>query len=327
MAETAPRKNVTRRFAILATVVVLIAGGWTIGWMYMAGQVRDQIEALANFEPALTCQTTQVGGFPFRFDLDCAHPIVRTGDVTIAAQRLQASALFYRPTHVVAFATGPATIEDAFTGSQRRITWTDLKASIRFNGWRPERISIVTDNATVIDPLFGDMLLADANHLELHLVDAGDADTRGRMRAAGYLKLDQGDFPSLDLKRTNAEIALSLTPLPNDIRAWTQTGILAELVANRAQLTIDQAHLVAEGLNAELSGKLGLDANWQPAGKLTLVSKGLRQRLDPYLQPTIVTAIVGGPDKATGMDSQTFIIKDGEVRAAGLPLFSLPALL
>lgn len=327
MTKTKPQKSARWRIAILATLVMLVAVGWTMGWFYIAGQLRNAVARTASGSPSLTCAALSVGGFPFRFDLNCQDPVIRSGDLTVSAKLLQATTLFYRPTHVIAFATGPAMLEDAFTGSQRRLEWSKLEASIRFNGWRPERISLVGEDAAVTDIVFAQSPMAQTKHLELHLIDAGDANTPGMMKVAGYLKLDNGTFPGFDLHQTNAEIALDLTPLPQDIRNWAAPQVLGTLLANRAQLTLTQARLTATGLDAQLTGQIALNARFEPAGKLVLISKGLRQRLAPFLQPTTVAAIVGGPDTRTGKDQQTFILKDGTVSAAGLPLFHLPALL
>lgn len=318
---------VNKRFAILLAVIILVSVGWTAGWFYIAAQLREGVLSASSGEPALTCGAVTTGGFPFRFDVTCDQPVLVSGDVTVKAAELQATALFYRPTHVLAFAKGPATVTDAFLGTERTLSWTKLEASIRFKGWRPERISLVADDPAVADTLLGASQLASAKHLELHLLDAGNAAETGMMKIAGFLRLDAGDFPGFDLLATNAEIALNVAPLPADIRLWQSPQTLRQIVASNATLTLTQAQIDTSDFSADLKGEVGLDQALRPTGKLKLVSKGLRARLATLLDPVTVTAIAGAPDKATGMDSQTFVIRDGTVSAAGLPLFRLAPLL
>lgn len=316
-----------KRFAILLAAIIVVSVGWTIGWFYIAGQLRQGLMSAASSEPALACATIETGGFPFRFDITCDEPVITSGDLTLKGHQLQATALFYRPTHVLAFAKGPATLSDAFLGTERELNWTSLEASVRFNGWRPERISLVVEDPALTDTLLGSSPLASAKHLELHLLDAGDAAETGMMKVAGFVRLDNGDFPGFDLLAANAEIALNLTPLPDDVRQWQNPQTLNTIIAKDGTLTLTQAQIDTSDFSADLKGEVMLDQTRRPSGKLKLVSKGLRARLATLLDPVTVTAIAGAPDKATGMDSQTFIIRDGTVSAAGLPLFRLAPLM
>ena len=100
-----------KQIIILGAIVVLVVAVWTGGWFFLAGEVRKNIELLASADgvttPRVTCETLSVGGFPFRFDVDCQKGRVVNGDLVVDVPELRASVLVYRPTHLLTSAVGP----------------------------------------------------------------------------------------------------------------------------------------------------------------------------------------------------------------------------
>ena len=177
-----------KRIIILGSLVLLVVLGWTGAWFFIAGQLRQQIElqALADGEtaPQLVCGELDIGGFPFRFDVECATASLVSGDLLVEIPYLRASAMAYRPTHLLGAASGPIAISDAFTGTRQEVNWTQSEASLRLENWRIARLSIIADGVTWTDQLFGDTLIAEADHVEAHLLDMPELHNAEAGRAA-----------------------------------------------------------------------------------------------------------------------------------------------
>ena len=62
--------------ASVAGAALLVVLAWSAGWFFIAGQIRHQVELLAladgESSPQVQCGELDIGGFPFRFDIDCA---------------------------------------------------------------------------------------------------------------------------------------------------------------------------------------------------------------------------------------------------------------
>ena len=100
-----------KKIIALLVLVVLVVGGWTAAWFYVAGEVRRNIALLADGDgigtPQITCVHLDVRGFPFRFDITCSGAVLQQGDITLDAAELRASVLVYAPTHAQIFAQSP----------------------------------------------------------------------------------------------------------------------------------------------------------------------------------------------------------------------------
>ena len=83
-----------KRIIILGGVVVAVIVLWSVAWVVLAGVVRQNVEALAQADgvttPQVTCQGLDVGGFPFRFDVDCQTARVVSGDVAVDVPGIRA---------------------------------------------------------------------------------------------------------------------------------------------------------------------------------------------------------------------------------------------
>jgi hypothetical protein len=320
-----------KRIIILGAVVLLVVGAWTGAWFYIAGQVRQQIEllALADGEaaPQLTCGTLDVGGFPFRFDAECRAASIVSGDLLVEVPNITASAMAYRPNHILAFAEGPASLSDAFTGLRQAVGWTEMDASLRIENWRIARLSLVADQLSWTDQLFGETTIATAPHLEAHLIDMAEQHNPETRRAAlaGYLRIESLDVPSVELTGTNAEVEIELTGLIDDIRDWGIVPFLPDWQQAGGQLRLVgiRANDGTADLNA--SGDLALDAQGYPVGSVAIDSIGVAERIGPFIQEPWRTLVLGVPGQ-DGRHKNQLILANGNLSSGLVPIAALAPL-
>ena len=320
-----------KRIIILGSLVLLVVLGWTGAWFFIAGQLRQQIElqALADGEtaPQLVCGELDIGGFPFRFDVECATASLVSGDLLVEIPYLRASAMAYRPNHLLGAASGPIAISDAFTGTRQEVNWTQSEASLRLENWRIARLSIIADGVTWTDQLFGDTLIAEADHIEAHLLDMPELHNAeaGRAALAGYLRAEALSAPGIELADANAEIEVEVTALPDDIRNWGAVPILPDWQQAGGKLRI--VGLRANDGTADLNatGELTLDAQGYPTGAISIDSLGVAERIGPYLEEPWRTLVLGVPGE-TGRHSNQLNFAGGGVSSGLVPIAALAPL-
>lgn len=321
-----------KRITILAGLVLFVVLGWTAGWYFLAGQIRQQVDLLAladgETSPQLQCGTLDVAGFPFRFDIDCANASLVSGDLLVEVPGLRASAMVYRPTHIVASAQGPAQLSDAFTGQRQDVAWGTLEASLRLDGWRISRLSVLASDLSWTDRLFGETLIARSPQVELHLLDIPEQHNAeaGRAALAGYMRAQDLEAPGIALAPTNAEVELELTALPDDIRNWGAVPLLPDWQQAGGKLRIIGIRANDGSADFNASGELSLDAQGYPTGAISVDSLGVAERIGPYIEEPWRTLVLGVPgDDGRHKNQLTFAgggISSGLVPIAALaPLF------
>ena len=69
------RRRYGRRYAILLFLVLALIAGWIGFWKYAAGEVATILDGWRAREAksgrVYACGSQSIGGFPFRFELDC----------------------------------------------------------------------------------------------------------------------------------------------------------------------------------------------------------------------------------------------------------------
>lgn len=320
-----------KRIIILGTLVLLVVLGWTGGWYFLAGQVRQQVEALAfadgETSPQLTCTRLDIGGFPFRFDIDCVAATVLSGDLLVEVPNVRVSAMVYRPNHILASALGPAQISDAFTGQRQDVAWDGMEGSLRLENWRIARLSLVADAVTWSDRLFGDTVIAKAPQLEVHLLDMPEQHdaTTGRAALAGYMRASDVDVTGVTQAPTTAEVELEITALPDDVRNWGARPILADWQAAGGILRVVgiRANDGTADLNA--SGELTLDDKGYPTGALTIDSLGVAERIGPFIEEPWRTLVLGVPGEG-GRHTNQLNFAAGGLSSGLVPISAIPPL-
>ncbi|WIY52646.1 DUF2125 domain-containing protein [Devosia sp. YIM 151766] len=320
-----------KRIIILGAVVLVVVLAWTGGWYFAAGQIRQQVDALALADgeaaPQLTCRELAIGGFPFRFDLQCSDAAILSGDVLVELPHFRASVMVYRPNHVLASAVGPARIADAFTGLKQEMSWTEIEASLRLESWRIARISIVGNDLAWSDTLFGNSLIARTPHVEMHLLDMPEMHdaTAGRAALALFARAADVEVPAIELTAVNAEIETEITGLRDDIRAWGARPFLPDWQQAGGRLRL--AGLRASDGVSDLSadGELGLDAQGYPTGSISIDSLGVAERIGPFIDEPWRTLVLGVAGEDARHQNQLNFAAGG--MSSGLvPVAAIPSL-
>ena len=317
-----------KRIIILGSVVLAVVAVWSIAWLVLAGVIKQQIALQAQADgvtaPQITCGTLNVGGFPFRFDADCAQARIVTGDTVLELPGLRASVQVYNPTHLLTSALGPLKITDTFTGSQNQLGWSTLAASMRLANWRIARASVSGTDLVWSDTLLGQTTIAQTPLAELHLFDIPeqhDAE-RGTAALAGYVRASTLAYPALTLTDTNAEIQLELSGLPDDVRNWGAPDMLAALQAAGGRLNIVSIHGTDADSSLDASGELLLDPQGQLEGQIAVTSTGVAERIGPLLEEPWRTLVLGTPSPDGSFTNQ-LNFRAGGIYSGLVPIASI----
>lgn len=320
-----------KRFVALLVAVIVVVAVWSGGWIYASGLVRQQIEQLATADgetmPRVTCDQVSVGGFPFRFDVDCVGANIVSQDVTLDIAEVRATVLVYAPTHLQVFARSPANFTDAFTGSRRQVDWTDLTASVRTNWFRLVRASLVSNGMVVSDSLAGLTELMRAEHVEAHVAEAiaGRDEARKLMELALYSTVTGFASPEAGLAAGAYTIDGRLSAMPDDIRLWGEPDLLRSLAANEGVLRV--VSLEASDTDAVVtgSGEFTLDEGGRIEGSATLTTTGVAERLGSNLAEPWRSLLLGaqGDD---GSYVQALTMVDGVLLSGMVPVAVVPPL-
>lgn len=320
-----------KRIIVLLVVVVLVIAVWSGGWLFLSGEVRKNILALADADgvttPRLTCDTLGISGFPFHFDADCVNAQVVDNDMVIDVARLRASVLVYRPTHVLASALGPVKVEDAFTGSQNTLEFVGLEASARLDGWRIARISVSGRDLEWSDTLMEKTLIAKSALVDLQIGDIPeqhDAE-RGLAALAGYFQARDLIAPGFTIADGNAEIEVEVNGLPDDVRQLGEPNVLGNWRAAGGQLKLTSLHASDADSDLKANGNLTLDPQGLLDGQIDIASTKVAERIEPYLMEPYRTLVLGNP-APDGSHANVLNFRGGNVYSGLLPIASLPPL-
>jgi hypothetical protein len=319
-----------KRFAILIALVVIVTIGWIAGWFYIASRIESEVAVFAQADgqtqPRLECGTLAVGGFPFQFSPRCHDATITSGDFTITVPQLTATALFYQPTHLQLFATGPATVSDAFNGTVQELSWSQMRASVRAQGDRLARASLVADDLVFSDRLFGETILGSAGRGELHLLDnpeAADAEN-GTGALEVYVRLDDADIPGFDIAQGTVTLDGQVTGVP-DIAMWGHPEIARIWAMAGGGLTLRGLQAQAQGLALDASGEAALDEAGRVNGTLTISSNGLVERFGALAQDPVGQVLIGSPGD-DGTYSQSISARGGTIFVGIIPVQAIPPL-
>lgn len=181
-AQKPPSSN--RRFLWLAAFIVLLFGGYSAGWFYLADRLETQAQAafasLNKDGASAQCADAQARGFPFRLGIFCnsvAFEDTAQG-ISVTTGSFRSAGQIYDPRHLVAELDGPARLDLPQTGPLA-LQWENLRASIRLATPLPERLSLESRNVTVATS--DGQALASAETFESHMrPDGADLDLAAR---------------------------------------------------------------------------------------------------------------------------------------------------
>lgn len=320
-----------KRIIILGSVVIAVVALWSAAWLTLAGLVRQNIEAQALADgitaPQLTCESLDIGGFPFRFDADCSNASMVSGDIQIEVPGIRASIRVYAPTHVLASAKGPLQLTDAFTGTRNTVAWSTLEASFRLDNWRIARASVSGKQLVWSDTLMGETVIAQAPLAELHLFDIPEQHDAERRLAAlsAYLLAENLAYPGITLTDTKAEVQLELSGLPDDIRNWGDPNLLPALQAAGGALKLVAIRGTDAASTLDAQGELKLDPQGLLEGQINIASTGVAERIGPLLAEPWRTLVLGTPS-ADGAYSNQLNFRAGGIYSGLVPIAAVPSL-
>ena len=321
----------TKRIIILGSVVVVVIVLWSAAWLVLSGMIKQNITALASTDgvttPNMACGTLEVGGFPFRFDVDCETARIVSGDIVVDVPGIRASILVYRPFQLRVSALGPLQLTDNFTGTRNAVAWSSLEASVRLDNWRIARGSISGKDLVWSDTLFGDALIAQSPLVELHLLDIPEQHDPERHLAAMalYAPVQGLVWPGLTLAGTSAEIQLELTGLPDDVRNWGDPMLLRNLQQSGGALKVVAIHGTDAASTLDAQGELQLDPQGLLDGSIGISSTGVAERIGPLLEEPWRTLVLGTPS-AIGAHTNQLNFRAGAVFSGLVPIAAVPPL-
>jgi hypothetical protein len=320
-----------KKIIALGVVVFLVVAGYSAAWLWAAGQASAYVKTLETADgvsvPRLVCGSFGIGGFPFGFDATCTDATIESGDVTVTVSGIKASAEVYRPTHVLLFAQSPIGIDDAFTGSRSRVDFASAQASVRLDGWRLGRASLVVTEPVWNDAVLDDRLIAKADRLEAHLVDMPDRHdaAKGLATLAQYALVEGLDAPGFEIGSGKSTFEGEVTNLPDDVRTYGNGDLLQRWQAAGGKFTITGFKGDDATSSFDASGTLGLDTVGRLEGQLKLHSRGVVERLGTLIPEQYKGWIVGTPAE-DGSYSQTFNLAAGVVFSGLVPTGVVPPL-
>lgn len=330
-----------KKIVLLLLLVVLVAGVWTAGWFYAAGQVRQTIAALGDpeAETRFSCDDLAVSGYPFRLDLDCRGATFVDGDVTTTLAALRSSVLVYNPTHAILSAQSPASFADAFSGSRSRLDFASAQASIRLQADNPlaalrgedlrlERLSVVAGDVSWVDTVAAELPLASAEEVEVHLLDVPEQHDpeQGLATLAAYATASGIDTPGIAITDGEASLEAELSGVPDQLSELAAPDLLQRWQQAGGQLRLLGLKGTAGEDFLEATGTLALDSAARPEGQIKLTSKGLVERLGGLVPPEWQGLVLGAPGD-DGSYSQTLTMRGGVALAGLIPIATLPPLL
>lgn len=332
-----------RKFAALLIAIILVVGLWIGGWLWAAGEIRNQVGLLAQNDgethPNITCGTLNVSGFPFRFDVECVDGELTQLDTTVTLSGLRASVLVYNPTHLLLSARAPLTINDEFSGAQSRIDFRTFTASARLTsrdviegftgaGWRIANIAIDAVGVTWNDTVLGDMLRMSADEINLQLRDLPEGRDKAAKTAAlgAYVALANLTLPQLEVAGAQSSLEATVDQLPDDLMAFGSPDAIRQWQARNGKVTLAkwEGSQPAPDESFKLSGEASLDTDGRANGQLTYTTKGVLDRLlGAYQVPPLQIAAFKGMPNADGTSTNILGIADGRVTLAGILIAEL----
>src|SRR5690606_30248664 len=120
----------------LLVAVIVLAALWMGGWFVANHLASQKIAALkADFIArggVVDCDAESLGGFPFKFTIDCTPASFELPERGLSAQvgALEAIALIYNPGHVLTAVQGPLSLKmNGDLGVEAN--WSSLQTSVR----------------------------------------------------------------------------------------------------------------------------------------------------------------------------------------------------
>jgi hypothetical protein len=280
---------------IAPILLLILALAWSGFWFYAASQAETAADAWRAQEAksgrVYDCAKRSIGGFPFRFEVQCSGASValvsQTASKTPFTARLDnilVLAQVYDPKRVIAEFTAPATLTDGVTNTSFVVNWSQGRSSVFGLPSVPERASLVFDDPTV-NRLDGSVQvpLARAKSIELH-GRLAEGSTSDNPIIETVLQIAQGSIQGVHpllAEPFEADIRAKVTGLKDlTPKPWPQR--FREMQAAGGHIEIVQSRVQQGETISVAAGTLSLSPNGRLDGELQMTVTGL-ERVIPAL--------------------------------------------
>lgn len=316
------------RRPLLIGLVVLLCLGVGEFWLYSANQLAGYLHQRANGGVSLAdlCQTSDIGGFPFRLKLSCngfAAPL-RAGDSLIlaGAEEAHGEANIFSPNHILLTLSSPLVLQKSgaplgklrHDGMTIDIAWTpsglsQARLDMKSVDWRPESpeagvaFNLQTLTATVAPQ-------SNQNGDALRYEMTGDGLTVPTLQTLLKAK-DLGRFT----------ISGAITPPPAPAEDWR--AAVEDWRQRAGAIAIDQLEWRAGDMVVRVAGAMSLDESHRPAGKLSVSAEGAGPLLASFGVPpaaiqaqNVMSALFGkapGRENSPGALTLPLVFANGQI--------------
>lgn len=272
------KKNLKVRYIVLAAVVILVAAGWSGGWLFFRQQLDKQIDLqlqAANGSGAtIACADRGIAGYPFRFEVNCDKPVAAAASGTrFSLDGLNAVALVYNPWHIIFEADGPATLSDPLSGQTLSTDWSSARSSVIFSDQGARQFDAVVENITgsVSGPVPAGLNVAKA---ELHIRPVPEQ----AEAVEAFFSADGVSLPSNGSGENAPDMRLHIR-LENGAALLSGVPFHALPRNGDGSLPFELMLFSLSSGNSDISagGKLRLTASGTVSGKLDVRVKGIRE--------------------------------------------------
>ncbi|GGE51075.1 hypothetical protein GCM10007276_30130 [Agaricicola taiwanensis] len=325
-----------------ALLLLIVAVGWCIFWWVASSRLEASVDHWLQREAAAgriyDCGSRDVGGFPFRLEIDCLKPVATLpadgGSINLSAERLVAVAQIYRPTHVIGQFEGPLTASYPDL-PQATAEWSFAGASFSGNSERLENVSLVVDGLSLKTAQTQEPIVT-TTKLEAHARPTPEAGAGAYDLIA---RMDEAAIPFVNdllgsAAPTDLELQASIRGL-DSIAGATTAERLQAFAASGGNLRIALARLARGDVALQSVGQLMLDDSGRPTGELDVTVRGA-EKLASFapslgdLGPLAGAGIklLGQKTTLDGESARRFDVRleDGVIRLGGLPVGPVPSL-
>jgi hypothetical protein len=174
------KKLMMRRIVLMVLSVLVLVGGGTLGWNYLAAQVEARLDQrvgrLAEQGQILECENHRVEGYPFRIGLFCDRVLFadESRKILFKAGELRSAAQFYQPGLVIGELDGPAELQAPDLGDLK-LEWKLARSSSRVALGGLKRVSLELEDLAIagVNGKFTGLTITELSLLELHLRPGG----------------------------------------------------------------------------------------------------------------------------------------------------------
>ena len=283
------RRRTGRRYAILLFIVLAMIAGWIVFWQFAADKAQATIDDWRVREAregrVYECGVQNIGGFPFRFEVDCDKAVIELRStkppLQLHAAGLMAVMQIYQPTLLISEITGPVSIAEAGRAPSILANWTLAQISVRGTPRSPERASLAFTEPVVDRTTGGEQQpLIRAKRIEVHgRIVEGSASHNPVIESV--LRLEAASAPGLH--------PAAAAPIDADI-TWVLRGLsdfspkpwparFRQIEAANGRIDVTQARVQQGPTLAVGSGTLSLNAEGRLEGELRVTIAGL----EPFL--------------------------------------------